>query len=111
MTPIRVLDVGLDQGFPTWGTCTLKGTFSYLKGTHLSLAIEGKNVSTYYLFPNIYTCISEYYFQKSLHANCSITVNHRSVASESITIYFTGKLVSCIETHLQSCRNAVIKTF
>jgi len=22
----------LDQGFPTWGTCTLRGTFAYLKG-------------------------------------------------------------------------------
>jgi len=23
---------GLNQGFPTWGTCTLRGTFAYLKG-------------------------------------------------------------------------------
>jgi len=22
----------LDQGFPTWGTCTHRGTFAYLKG-------------------------------------------------------------------------------
>jgi len=27
----------------------------------------------------------------------AITVSHRSDASESITIYFTGKLVSCVQ--------------
>jgi len=30
----------------------------------LRLAIEGENIFVYYLFPNIYTHISEYYFQK-----------------------------------------------
>jgi len=24
--------IRLDQGFPTWGTCTSRGTFAYLKG-------------------------------------------------------------------------------
>jgi len=37
---------------------------------HLRLAIEGKHVFVYYLFPNIYTYISKYYFQKSFHAYC-----------------------------------------
>jgi len=29
------------------------------EGVHLRLAIEEKNITTYYLFPNIYTYISE----------------------------------------------------
>jgi len=31
------------------------------------LAIEDKNIFTYYLFPNIYTFSSGYCFQKSLY--------------------------------------------
>ena len=38
-----------------------------------------------------------------------IIVSHRSGASESIIIYLTRKLVLCIYTHLQSCKNAVRK--
>jgi len=37
------------------------------EGVHLRLAIEEKNSFTYSLFPNIYKCISEYYFLKSLY--------------------------------------------
>jgi len=33
------------------------------EGVHLRLAVEEKNIVTYCLFPNIYTYISEYYFQ------------------------------------------------
>jgi len=44
------------QRFPTWGTCTPclseGGTPRLSEGVHLRLAIEGKNISTYYLFPN-----------------------------------------------------------
>jgi len=54
---------GLAQRFPTWGTCTPRGT-----GVHLRLAIEAKYIFTYLLFPNIYTSISEYYSQKLLYA-------------------------------------------
>jgi len=39
-------------------------------GVHLWLAIEDKNIFIYYLFPNIHTYISKYYFQTSLHAYC-----------------------------------------
>jgi len=46
----------LEQGFPTCGTCTL--------GVHLRWALERKKIFTYFLFPNIYAYISEYYFFK-----------------------------------------------
>jgi len=60
---------GLCQGFPTWGTCT-QGYICLSEGVHLRLAEDEKNVFTYYLFPNIYTYITKYYCQKSLHAYC-----------------------------------------
>jgi len=28
----RIQFVGLNQGFPTWGKCTTRSTFSHLKG-------------------------------------------------------------------------------
>jgi len=34
--------------------------------------MEGQNIFMYYLFPKIYTYVSEYYFQKSLYTYCSI---------------------------------------
>jgi len=37
---------------------------------HLRFAIEEQNIFTYNFFPNIYTYISEYSFQKSLCAYC-----------------------------------------
>jgi len=37
---------------------------------HLGLAIEGKNTLIYDLFANIYTYISEYYFQISSYVLC-----------------------------------------
>jgi len=37
---------------------------------HLRLAIEGINTFIHYVFLNIYTYISEYYFQKPLYAFC-----------------------------------------
>ena len=40
------------------------------KGVHLRIAIENKNIFTYYLFPNINTYISQSYFHKSLYAYC-----------------------------------------
>jgi len=40
------------------------------EGVNLRLTIDMKHIFTYLLFPNIYTYISEYYFQKSLHAYC-----------------------------------------
>jgi len=40
------------------------------EGVNLRLTIDMKHIFTYLLFPNIYTYISEYYFQKSLYAYC-----------------------------------------
>ena len=40
------------------------------EGVHVRLAIEAKYIFTYLLFPNIYTYISEYYYQKTLCAYC-----------------------------------------
>jgi len=37
---------------------------------HLRLSIDEKYIFAYLLFPNIYTCISEYYFQNPLYAYC-----------------------------------------
>jgi len=39
-----------------------------IRRVHLRIAIEEKYVFTHLLFPNIYTYISEYYFQKPLYA-------------------------------------------
>jgi len=41
--------------------------------------MEEKSIFIYYLFPNIYTYISEYYFQNSLYAYCQIlTLRHKN---------------------------------
>jgi len=37
---------------------------------HLRLTEDEKNTLTYYLFRNIYTYITEYYYQKSIFAYC-----------------------------------------
>jgi len=42
------------------------------EGVHLRLSIEEQNTLAYNLFPNIYTYISEYSFQKSLYAYCEV---------------------------------------
>jgi len=60
----------LSQRFPTLGTCTPWGYICLSEGVHLGLAIEGKNIFAYLLFPNIYAYISEYYSQKPLYAYC-----------------------------------------
>jgi len=59
----------LAQGFPTWGTCT-QTVYLLIRRAHLRLSIEEQNIFAYDLFPNIYTYISEYSFQKSLYAYC-----------------------------------------
>jgi len=46
------------------------GYISLSEGVHLRLAIEEKSIFIRYLFPNIYTYINEYSFQKSLYAHC-----------------------------------------
>jgi len=56
-------------GVPNLGYMYSQGTFAYPKGVHLRLADYEKNIFTY-LFPNIYTYITEYYYQKSLNAYC-----------------------------------------
>jgi len=48
----------LEQGFPTWGTCTSRGTFALSEGVHLRLAIGGINIFAGCLFSNIYTYIT-----------------------------------------------------
>ena len=57
-------------GVPNLGYMYPQGYIFLSEGVHLRLAIEEKYIFTYYLFPNIYTYISEYYFQKSLYAYC-----------------------------------------
>jgi len=52
----------IDQGFPTWGTCTPGGTFKVNN--------RKENMFIYYLFSNIYTYISENNFQRSIYARC-----------------------------------------
>ena len=60
----------LCQRFPTWGTSLHVpiGVHLPIRGVHLRLAIEEKHIFTYLWFPNIYTYISESYFQKPLYA-------------------------------------------
>jgi len=62
--------VRLRSGFPNLGYMYPQGYIFLSEGVHLRLAIEEKNIFTYCLFPDIYTYISEYYFQKSLYAYC-----------------------------------------
>jgi len=46
-----------------------QGYICLSEGVHLRL-VDEKSIFTYYLFPDMYTYITEYYFQKSLHAYC-----------------------------------------
>jgi len=39
-----------------------QGYICLSEGVHLRLSEDVKYISTYYLFPTIYTCITEYYF-------------------------------------------------
>ena len=68
---------------------------SLLHWVYLMSGIEGKNIFIYYLFPNIYTCltasellytyISEYYFLKSLRDACSsVEMLKRYMVSERL---------------------------
>jgi len=47
-----------------------QGYICLSEGVHLRLAEDEKYIFTYYLFPNIYPYITEYYFQNSLYAYC-----------------------------------------
>jgi len=58
------------QGVPNLGYMYPRGYICPSEGVHLRLAIEQKNMFTYYSFPNIYTYISEYYLKKILYAYC-----------------------------------------
>jgi len=55
---------------PNMGYMYPQGYICLSEGVHLKLAIEDGNIFTYCLFPNIYTYISYYYYQKSLYAYC-----------------------------------------
>jgi len=59
-------------GVPNLGYMYPQGYICLSKGVHLRLAEDEKNIFTYYLFPDIYTYITECYFQKSksLYACC-----------------------------------------
>ena len=74
--PLRlgeVVPVSLKQGFPTWGTCTLRGTFAYLKGTFKVSNRREKYIYIPFLSKYLYcTYISELYIKKSLYAYCQI---------------------------------------
>jgi len=57
-------------GVPNLGYMYPQGYICLSEGVHLRLSVEEQNVFAYNLFPNIYTYIGEYYFQKSLYACC-----------------------------------------
>ena len=46
----RINCILVTQRFPTWGTCTLRGTLACPKGYILRLAIDKKYIFTYFLF-------------------------------------------------------------
>jgi len=57
---LDLIVITLDQRFPTTDgvTCTRGGYICLPEWVHLRLAIEGKNMFMYYLFPDVYTYIS-----------------------------------------------------
>jgi len=57
-------------GVPNLGYMHPQGYICLSEGIHLRLSIEEKIYLHNILFPNSYTHISEYYFQKSLYACC-----------------------------------------
>ena len=57
-------------GVPNLGYMYPKGYICPSEGVHLSLLTEEQNIFAYDLFPNYYTYVSEYFFQKSLYAYC-----------------------------------------
>jgi len=63
--------VPLNKGVVGFGVHVPLGVHLLIRrGTSKATAEGGKNIFTYYLFPNIYTYITEYYYQKSLYAYC-----------------------------------------
>jgi len=50
-------------GVPNLGYIYPQGYICLSEGVHLRLATEEKNIFTYYLFPNIHTCISDNIFK------------------------------------------------
>jgi len=59
----------LVHGLPTWGTCTLGVHLPIWSGT-FKASNSKETIVIYYLFPNIYTYISKYYFEEALYAYC-----------------------------------------
>jgi len=57
-------------GVPNLGYMYPQGYICLSEGVHLRLSTEEQNMFAYNFFPNIYTYISYYYFQKSLYAYC-----------------------------------------
>jgi len=74
----------------------LYGYICQSEGVHLWLAIEGKNIFIYYLIPNIYTYISEYYFQKSSYglyekSLFNISISHDKIFGKKVDLYYGKK--------------------
>jgi len=65
----------------------------------LKLAIEEKNVFIYQLFPNVYTYISESYFQKSLYARAGHTCAIEKSFTENQKHQQATKSVCCVNTN------------
>ena len=56
------------SGVPNLGYMYPQGYICLSEGVHLRLAENEKNIFAYYLFPNIYSYVTAYYYQKSLYA-------------------------------------------
>jgi len=55
---------------PNLGYMYPQGYICLSEGVRLRLSNEEQNIFAYDLFPNFYTYVSEYFFQKSLYAYC-----------------------------------------
>jgi len=55
-------------GIPNMEYMYPEGYICPSEGVYLRLATKGKNLLMYYLFPNLHTFISEYYFLNSIYA-------------------------------------------
>jgi len=59
----------LRSGVPNLGYMYPLGYICLSEGVHWRLLLEEQNISAYNLFPNIYTYVSEFSFQKSLYVH------------------------------------------
>ena len=63
-------EICFNSGVPNQEYMYPQGYICLSEGVHLRLAIDEKTIFAYFLFPNIYTNVSENYLKKSLYAYC-----------------------------------------